>query len=192
MRAAARHLTTFAGNNEWYTPVEIIERARAVLGEIDVDPASNDFAQRAIKARTYYTRDNSRLEKEWFGNVWMNPPYSRGLIGLFVRKLIHEHKSGRVVQAICLTNSATDTRWFNSLLVESNAVCFTRGRLQFVSATGHPLKTPPLGQAFAYFGMNEQAFIKAFSEIGNVVMCWQRTHPAAANDNVPASISLAA
>jgi hypothetical protein len=38
--------TEFSGNKEWYTPSDYIERARRVLGVIDLDPASSEFAQK--------------------------------------------------------------------------------------------------------------------------------------------------
>jgi hypothetical protein len=43
----------FTGEVEWYTPVEHLERARRVLGAIDLDPASSDLAQRQVKAARY-------------------------------------------------------------------------------------------------------------------------------------------
>jgi hypothetical protein len=36
------------GNMEWNTPAEYIELARNALGGIDLDPASNDLAQKTI------------------------------------------------------------------------------------------------------------------------------------------------
>jgi hypothetical protein len=64
-------MPTYTGNNEWYTPAKYIEAARAVLGSIDVDPASNNIAQRIVGAAKYYTKENSGLDKEWHGNVWL-------------------------------------------------------------------------------------------------------------------------
>jgi hypothetical protein len=40
-----RHFRTqFTGENEWYTPSEVIEMVRRFLGAIDLDPASSEIA----------------------------------------------------------------------------------------------------------------------------------------------------
>jgi hypothetical protein len=84
------HVANNSGNNEWYTPADYIEAAREVMGSIDIDPASNDIAQETVKAAVYYTAETNGLDKEWRGNVWMNPPYASDLIGKFIDKLVSE------------------------------------------------------------------------------------------------------
>jgi hypothetical protein len=39
------HRAQGSGENEWYTPIEYIEKARKVLGRIDLDPATSNDAQ---------------------------------------------------------------------------------------------------------------------------------------------------
>lgn len=157
------HVSFNSGNNEWYTPAELIEAARSAMGSIDVDPASNDIAQKVVKAGTYYTAETNGLDKTWGGNVWMNPPYASDLIGKFVDKLIAERQNYR--QAIVLVNNATETEWFNKIISISSAVCFPKSRVKFYmpdGKTGAPLQ----GQAVLYIGENKDKFYSAFACVG--------------------------
>ena len=152
-----------SGNNEWYTPADYIELAREVLGTIDLDPASCDYANETVQATKYYTKADNGLEQDWYGNVWMNPPYSSDLIGKFADKLIDSLSN--ISSAIVLVNNATDTSWFMTMANEASAICFTRGRVKFVSPdkkTAAPLQ----GQALLYFGDNPKKFVDVFSSKG--------------------------
>jgi len=179
-RAAYR--TSFTGDNEWYTPAKYVELARQVLGHFDVDAASNPLAQETVKASVFYTAETNGLDKEWRGRVWMNPPYSRALIGRFIDKLVTEYEASRTSEAIVLTHNSTDTAWLDTLFGAASAICFTRGRVKFVSPKG-AFAAPAMGQAFSYFGPNPERFAGVFSEIGNVVQVVATAIPAAANDN---------
>src|ERR1051325_9718595 len=68
----------FTGDMEWYSPPELIERARTVMGSIDLDPASCALAQRVVKAETWFDAKHDGLKRRWTGNVWLNPPFNRG------------------------------------------------------------------------------------------------------------------
>lgn len=160
-------LEAFSGDNEWYTPGKYIEMARTVMGAIDVDPASNDYAQNTVKAGKFYTAETNGLDKDWSGNVWMNPPYSNPEIQQFVAKAIEEYKSGRCTSAIILTNNSADTGWHHSLQEACTAMCITRGRIRFESPTRES-NSPAMGQVFFYFGDDVSSFTKIFSEVGRV------------------------
>lgn len=156
-------VTHNSGNNEWYTPADYIELARKVMGTIDLDPASCKFANQTVKAGNYYTIDDNGLRHKWYGNVWLNPPYSKNLIEKFTSKLIDD--LDEIESAIVLVNNATDTAWFRELAEECSAICFTYGRVKFISPdkdTAAPLQ----GQALLYFGKNPKLFVDTFSEKG--------------------------
>lgn len=160
--------TQGTGENEWYTPQEHIDRARAVLGGFDVDPASSASAQEAVGAAAFFDAETNGLEQEWRGRVWLNPPYAQPLISQFMEKLRSEYEAGRCTSAIALTHNYTDTRWFQDTADMASAICFTRGRIKFYSPSGD-IAAPTQGQAFFYFGDDVDAFVEAFSEVGFVV-----------------------
>lgn len=160
------HVKNNSGNNEWYTPTSILEKARSVLGSFDIDPASNSIAQLNVKSGKYFTQEDSGLDKEWYGNVWINPPYSSVLIQSFCHKLVQEVKSGRCQSFISLTNNATETRWFRDLYSVSDAFCFLTGRVRFLDSSNNAKSTPLQGQVLCYHGENPELFKEVFSDLG--------------------------
>lgn len=74
--------------DEWYTPKEIIES----LGEFDLDPCA-PVVPLWSTAKNHFTKEDDGLSREWFGRVWLNPPYSRPLIERFVEKMA-DHNNG--------------------------------------------------------------------------------------------------
>lgn len=155
------HVTINSHDDEWYTPEQYIESARRVMGSIDLDPASNDFANETVKATTYFDEGMNGLEQEWFGNIWLNPPYSSALIQQFAEKLADSVFD----QAVVLVNNATETAWFRTLIENADAVVFPTGRIKYRKRDGEK-GTPLQGQAFIYFGDAPGRFLKVFSEFG--------------------------
>lgn len=159
------HRAEGTGENEWYTPESYVEAARKVMGGIDLDPASSISAQRTIKAANYFTATDNGLLQEWQGRVWLNPPYAQPLIGQFIAKLVEELKKGAVTSAVVLTHNYTDTAWFHQAEELAAAICFTRGRIGFVSPEGE-VASPTQGQAFFYYGDNAEEFGAVFRVFG--------------------------
>lgn len=154
--------------DEWYTPAYIIELVRRTPGIIALDPASNEQANKIVQAEQFYTKEQNALTKEWHGDVWCNPPYSRGNIDLFAQKIAAEYINGCINSGLMLVNNATETDWFQMLLTHADAVCFLNSRVQFY----HPERTgesPRQGQAVFYFGRDTTRFQKYFSRIGTII-----------------------
>jgi phage N-6-adenine-methyltransferase len=157
--------TSGTGENEWYTPGQYIEAARLAMGGIDLDPATSKHGQEQIKAAQYFTSEENGLSKEWYGRVWLNPPYAQPLIYQFIEKLVQEYGEGRVQEAILLVHNYTDTRWFHLAESKASKICFTLGRVRFEKADG-TVASPTQGQAFLYYGNNVESFERNFSEYG--------------------------
>jgi hypothetical protein len=157
--------TSFTGENQWFTPEPYIKLARTVLGEIDLDPASHKLAQKVVMAGRFFSEEDDGLKQKWFGRIWLNPPYAQPQIGYFSDKMVAEMGAGHVDQAIMLTHNYA---WFQKLAAAAAAICFTSGRIRFVSPFGE-LAAPTQGQAFFYFGVNTGKFVSAFGATGFVV-----------------------
>jgi ParB family chromosome partitioning protein len=157
------HVSNNSGENEWYTPECYIESARLVMGSIDLDPASSIIANERVKANKFYTQDEDGLSFDWYGNVWMNPPYAQPLIFQFICKLI---ESKEINQAIVLVNNGTETQWGQLLLSNSSAVCFHQSRIRFIDKYGNLGQAPLQGQIICYIGSNVNNFINEFKQYG--------------------------
>ena len=163
------HVAYNSGENEWYTPPQYIEAARKTMGGIDLDPASSDKANEIVKANQYYTAEQNGLEKEWFGKVWLNPPYSQPLVDYFTAKLKDELVENHVQQACVLVNNATETKWLSRLLKICVGVCFIKGRIKFIDKNGKPGDAPLQGQVILYFGKNKMEFNNNFNQFGTIL-----------------------
>ncbi len=157
------HVSNNSGENEWYTPVEFLDSARKTMGSIDLDPATCEFANLTVRADKIYTLENNGLEREWAGNVWMNPPYDKN-IKLFAKKAVEERKN--YSQLITLVNNATETAWFLDFVKIASAICFPSSRIKFIDKDGNPSGAPLQGQAILYVGNNVDRFTEEFHHYG--------------------------
>jgi phage N-6-adenine-methyltransferase len=174
MREVAReevkkaHVAHNSGNNEWYTPPDILDAARAVLGGFDLDPASSEVANRTVSAARIFTAEDDGLAQEWpVGRIWCNPPYAQPLIGDFAKRIAKEVRRGS--SAIVLVNNATETQWFQTLAQVATAICFPQGRVKFLDPQGNASGAPLQGQAIIYAGQDVDAFCATFASFGFVV-----------------------
>jgi phage N-6-adenine-methyltransferase len=176
-------------SNEWYTPSKYVEAARQVMGGITLDPASCEIANRTVKAKHYYTKEDDGLAQGWRGNVWLNPPYGReggkrnmaytapgtSVGKLWIDKLIHEYSTGKVSQAILLGKADVKQIWFVPLW--DYPICFAHNRVYF-DRPGLPSERIMFGTVFVYLGPNIGKFITEFSAFGRIAKAIDTPKPA--------------
>lgn len=156
-----------SGNVEWYTPEFIIEAARKAMGQIDLDPFSNEIANRRVRASQFFDLSKDGLRQDWFGRVWMNHPYGRQTNSACIDKLVMEFFIGNIEAACCITFANTSERWFQPLLRFPQ--CYLSPRTQYIDgATGKPVRGSTKGSVVTYLGNDLQAFREAFKNLGTV------------------------
>lgn len=144
-------------DSEYYTPPEIIEPCREVMGGITFDPCSCALANTLVKADSYYFYGDGSVEcvqawqpggrqangllSPWTAHtwepsrLWLNPPYTRkggGPVEKWLAKLEVEMAAGNVEQAILLLNGTHDRKWFKRLW--SYPICWLDDRINFLQA----------------------------------------------------------
>jgi ParB family transcriptional regulator, chromosome partitioning protein len=178
LNAPAIRTWTNAVSDEWYTPPSIVDRARRVLGSIDLDPASNAAAQEVVRATTYYTAETDGLSQPWTGRVWMNPPYRRGLVGAFVNRLVDCYVAGEVEAAVTLVNlHRAGSAWFQRLATHGHR-CELRRRIIFWGPDGATFRAQHDDAVF-YLGPHASRFRRWFGSLGGTLL------PSAPLNNVP-------
>jgi len=204
----AQYINQDSGDFEYYSPIKFIEASREVMGSIDLDPASSEIANTRVMADEYYNlrmrffQDkkeglrnladiNGGLDRDWYGNVWMNHPFSRTEAPCkdncekqicqkrgyhtsipipgnkeWIERFVDEYENGNVNQACCITYSNTSETWFKPLL--NYLQCFVYGRVNYYLPDGTIKQGVTKGSVVTYLGNNTEKFKQAFSKFGKV------------------------
>lgn len=123
-------------SDEWYAPIELIRS----LGEFDLDPACGPQCRNRTAKRRYGCNG---LEREWFGRVWLNPPFS--YVPPWVDRMI-KHNNG-----VMLVFGRVDAVWFQRACAAASGVYLLCGRIQFDRPGGSTGRCP-LGCVLFGFG----------------------------------------
>ena len=134
---------------EWLTPPDLVKR----LGEFDLDPCT-PINPPFVHAKTNFTVNDDGLTKSWFGRVYMNPPYGKGM-ETWIEKL-KNHGNG-----IVLIFARTETKcFFNHIWYDANAILFVKGRIKFYNIDGEQKGTPGAPSVFIAYGKENAMALK--------------------------------
>lgn len=91
---------------DWPTPGYLFDALHTEF-DFTLDPCAT--AENA-KCDNYFDIDTDGLSKNWFGRVFMNPPYGRS-ISQWVEKARLEVENGNAELAVCLVPVRSDSKW---------------------------------------------------------------------------------
>ncbi len=130
MKKGFTHESTYNESKEWYTPAYIFD---ALGVEFDLDPCSPGakIVPWIPAKRHLAVEDNGRMA-HWEGSIWLNPPYGQDTPE-WMNHLCTIYEVG-VGCGIALVFCRSDTRWFHKYVPKADAVCFIKGRVQFIPA----------------------------------------------------------
>ena len=86
-----RDLMFSSEKDDWETPQDLFDKYDSIF-HFDLDVCASD---RNKKCSVFFSKEDDCRKHEWFGKVWMNPPYGRN-IGTFVKKAYEEIFRGGV------------------------------------------------------------------------------------------------
>lgn len=107
---------------DWLTPKYIIDAFPA----FDLDPCAS-LHQQWDTAKTMIRLPVDGLSQEWFGRVWLNPPYGHRMIAPWLERMA-QHNNG-----VALIFARTETLWFHKHVWPfASGMFFFKGRLSYV------------------------------------------------------------
>lgn len=116
------HESHLSKSVDWYTPSWVFEQMQL---QFDLDPCQPVGGVPWIPASNFYTIEDDGLTSDWFGRVWLNPPYGKHTKDWL--KKMHGHRNG-----MALLFARTDCAWFHDYCKNANAILFLTGRIKFV------------------------------------------------------------
>ena len=150
-------------SDEWYSPRYIFD---AMGVTFDLDVAAPRLGPRHVPAESWLCDTMSGLSHDWYGFVWMNPPFGgrNGLVPWLGRFFAHRN-------GIALTPDRTSAPWWQDANRQADATLFIAGKVKFEKPDGSVGKSPGTGTTlFAAGDRAVEAFLRAEANGLGVVM----------------------
>tara|TARA_R100001082_G_scaffold104254_1_gene75443 strand:- start:274 stop:774 length:501 start_codon:yes stop_codon:yes gene_type:complete len=129
---------------DWATPQEFYDKLNLELGPFTLDACATT---ENAKCKKFFTPEDDGLIEDWYGhNVFVNPPYGRG-IDRWIKKG-YEESLKRRTRVVMLIPARTDTKYWHEYVMKAHAIHFVKGRLKF----GGSENAAPFPSAVVIFG----------------------------------------
>ena len=114
----------------WETPQFLFDALNTEFG-FDLDVCASPANAKCLR---FFTENDDALTQIWDGNIWMNPPYGRG-IGAWVGRARQQVDSGHADVAVCLVPMRSDSKWFHEHAMKASEIRLLDQRLEFAGST---------------------------------------------------------
>lgn len=96
------------------TPIELFNKINEQFN-FNLDPCDSNEKENWLGIKSFnQNRNENGLEKKWFGNVFINPPWSN--IFPWIKKAEYELKKGNCNFCVFLLPNRTETKWFHHII----------------------------------------------------------------------------
>lgn len=130
--------------SDWKTPPELFAAASKRWGPFTLDAATSRdnplgtpwyFTDQCdtLAAHAWSKCCGNAFESDWFGRVWLNPPYGRE-IGKWIERAYQQVENGHAERVVCLVPARTDTRWWQRYVLCADDIIYLAGRVRFSGA----------------------------------------------------------
>jgi|TARA_R110000782_G_scaffold186073_1_gene276150 phage N-6-adenine-methyltransferase len=129
---------------DWATPQDFFDKVNTELGPFTLDACASE---QNAKCNKFFTAKDDGLTQDWYGNnVFVNPPYGRG-IDKWIKKAYEESQKSRT-RVVMLIPARTDTKYWHDYVMKADVIYFVKGRLKF----GGSENAAPFPSAVVVFG----------------------------------------
>ena len=151
-----------SNTNEWYTPFDLFNTLDKRF-DFNLDPCAT---KENAKCENYFNKEDDGLSQNWYGSVFVNPPYGRA-IGKWVEKAYKESLKECVNNVVMLIPARTDTiYWHDWIFPFAKEIMFIKGRLKF----GGSKNSAPFPSAIIIFNNNKDRVVSTSDKTGKYII----------------------
>lgn len=146
----------------WQTPEWVTE----MLRPLDLDPCAGPDTSHAA-TNWAIERGEDGLERDWFGRVLVNPPFSDK--SAWLEKTVYQHVRDDVDCVFVITPDSTDTKsWWHAYIANhADFVWFSEGRVSYIDPeTGESPGSPAFGTAISIYGDPGEETLRRLADEG--------------------------
>jgi len=141
-----KHESPVALKDEWLTPPWILKN----LGEFDLDPCA-PVIRPWPTAKAHLSINDNGLLSDWYGRVWLNPPYGKNINAWMNKMALHD-------DGIALVFARTETEWFHQFIWSvANGLLFIKKRIKFHNIDGSLSSNAGAPSVLISYGNNNEA-----------------------------------